>query len=229
VIAPHYTISALAAAIFERHKMGLGQHVDVSQVESAIHFIEPLVLDETVNGRTAGPQGLASPTACPSGVYATAGTERYVAIACETAAQWRALCEVASLSEFADGGFDDIAVRRGRQADIDAAIGAWTGGLERREVERRCIEAGVPASVVQRMTEVVADPQLAARDYFQVHDHGEIGPTPFDGLMTRFSAKRVMLHKGPPCVGEDTERVMHEVLGLSDDEIADYAVAGVFV
>jgi hypothetical protein len=47
--------------------------------------------------------------------------------------------------------------------------------------------------------------------------------------MTRFSAKRVMLHKGPPCVGEDTERVMHEVVGLSDDEIADYAAAGVFV
>jgi crotonobetainyl-CoA:carnitine CoA-transferase CaiB-like acyl-CoA transferase len=79
------------------------------------------------------------------------------------------------------------------------------------------------------MTEVVADPQLAFREYFQVHEHGEIGPTPFDGLMTRFSAKREMLHKGPPCVGEDTELVMREVLGLSDDEIADYTIAGVFV
>ena len=187
------------------------------------------MLDQTVNGRTAGPQGLASPTACPSGVYPTLGTERYVAIACETPEQWRALCKVAALSEFADARFEDMAARQASQEAIDAAIANWTRGLERREIERRCVEAGVPASVVQRMTEVVADPQLAARDYFQVHEHGEIGPTPFDGLMTRFSAKREMLHKGPPCVGEDTELVMREVLGLSEDEIAEYTIAGVFV
>ncbi len=84
VIAPHYSVSALAAAIFERQRTGQGQHVDVSQVESAIHFIEPLVLDQTVNGRTAGPPGLDSPYACPNGVYPTAGTERYVALSVET-------------------------------------------------------------------------------------------------------------------------------------------------
>jgi crotonobetainyl-CoA:carnitine CoA-transferase CaiB-like acyl-CoA transferase len=229
VIAPHYTVAALAAAIFERRRSGRGQHVDVSQVESAIHFIEPLVLDYTVNGRVAGPQGLDSATACPHGVYPALGTERYVAIACETAAQWRALCGIAPLDEFNDAKYEDLQARLDVRERIDAALAAWTRGLERYEVERRCIDAGVPAAVVQRMTEVVADPQLAARDYFQVLDHGEIGPTPFDGLMTRFSAKRRMLHKGPPCVGEDTERVMREVLGLTDDEIADYAASGVFV
>ena len=57
VIAPRYSVSALAAAILERRRSGLGQHLDVSQVESAIHFIEPLVLDETVNGRTAQAAG----------------------------------------------------------------------------------------------------------------------------------------------------------------------------
>ena len=65
VIAPHYTVSALTSAIYERRRSGLGQHVDVSQVESAIHFLEPLVLDQTVNGHTAGPQGLASPDGVP--------------------------------------------------------------------------------------------------------------------------------------------------------------------
>jgi crotonobetainyl-CoA:carnitine CoA-transferase CaiB-like acyl-CoA transferase len=229
VIAPHYTILALAAAIFERRHSGRGQHVDVSQAESAIHFIEPLVLDYSVNGRVAGPQGLDSATSCPHGVYPTLGTERYVAIACETVVQWRALCSIAPLGAFAAARFDDMAQRVAVRDEIDAALAAWTRGLERQEVEQRCIGAGVRASVVQRTTEVVADPQLAARGYFEVHEHGEIGATPFDGLMTRFSAKHRMLHKAPPCVGEDTERVMREVLRLSEDEIADYAAAGVFV
>jgi crotonobetainyl-CoA:carnitine CoA-transferase CaiB-like acyl-CoA transferase len=193
--------------------------------------MEPLVLDYTVNGRNAGPQGLDSLTACPNGVYPALGTERYVAIACETVEQWRALCRIAPQLE----DYEEIVALQWFLSHIsiptglDDALAEWTSGLEAREVERRCIEAGVPASVVQRMTDVVADPQLAARDYFQVLDHGEIGPTPFDGLMTRFSAKQRMLHKGPPCVGEDTERVMREVLGLSDDEIAEYAAAEVFV
>ena len=47
------------------------------------------MLDEIVNGRTAGPAGHDSLTACPHGVYPTAGTERYIAIAVETAEQWR--------------------------------------------------------------------------------------------------------------------------------------------
>jgi crotonobetainyl-CoA:carnitine CoA-transferase CaiB-like acyl-CoA transferase len=47
--------------------------------------------------------------------------------------------------------------------------------------------------------------------------------------MTRFSAKREVLHKASPCVGEDTDYVMREIVGLSDDEIAEYAMKGIFV
>jgi crotonobetainyl-CoA:carnitine CoA-transferase CaiB-like acyl-CoA transferase len=228
VIAPHYAISALAAAILERRRTGLGQHLDVSQVESAIHFIEPLVLDQIENGRTAPPSGLDSMTACPHGVYPTAGTERYIAIAVETAAQWRALRSLAALDAFADERFDALEARQAAKREIDAALAAWTKKWDRRELEREMVQRGVPASVVQRMTELVEDPQLKSRGYFVTLEHQETGPTPYDGLMTHFSAKKTMLHGAAPCVGEDTEYVMREVLGLSDEEIADYAAAGIF-
>jgi crotonobetainyl-CoA:carnitine CoA-transferase CaiB-like acyl-CoA transferase len=229
VIAPHYSISALAAAILERRRSGLGQHLDVSQVEAAVHFIEPLVLDHTVNGRTAPASGLDSLYACPHGVYPAAGTERYVAVAVETPEQWRALLSVAPLQAFAAPRFDALDARRAVKGQIDAALGAWTRGFEHGALERLVVEAGVPASTVQRMTDLQTDPQLAARGYFVTLNHGEVGPMPYDGLVTRFSAKREMLHKAAPCLGEDTEYVLREILGLSADEIADYAAAGVFV
>jgi benzylsuccinate CoA-transferase BbsF subunit len=228
VIAPRYSVSALAAAILERRRTGKGQHLDVSQVESAIHFMEPLVLDETVNGRTATAAGLDSPFACPNGTYPTAGVERYVALSVETPEQWRALKSIAPLDAFADPRFDDMEQRRAVKDDIDASLTAWTRGFEDRELEGKLIGAGVPASVVQRMTDLFEDPQLQAREYFQVLKHGEVGEIPYDGLMTRFSAKKTVLHKAAPCVGEDTDYVMREILGLSDDEIADLAVKGVF-
>jgi crotonobetainyl-CoA:carnitine CoA-transferase CaiB-like acyl-CoA transferase len=229
VIAPRYSVSALAAAILERRRTGLGQHLDVSQVESAVHFLEPLVLDQTVNGRTASPAGLDSLYACPHGVYPTLGTERYVAIAVENAEQWQALRSVAPLDEFAEPRFDDLQARLAVRDRIDETLRAWTAGFERRELESLLVQAGVPASVVQRMTELHEDPQLAERGYFVTLNHSEIGPMQYDGLITRFSAKKTMLHKATPCVGEDTEYVMSEILGLSLDEIADLMVKGVFV
>ncbi len=228
VIAPHYAISALAAAIWERKRSGLGQHIDVSQIESAIHFIEPLVLDETVNGRTAPGAGLDSGTACPNGVYPTKGVERYIAIACETAEQWQALLDVAPLAAFADHRFDDLAERIKVRDEIDATLAKWTARFERRELEALLVEDGVPASVVQRMTELVDDPQLASRGFFVPLNQSTVGEMPYDGLMTHFSAKREMLHGPAPSLGEDTERVMREVLGLSDEQIAEYAAAGIF-
>src|SRR5205823_6078896 len=79
VVAPKYGIAAIAAALVARNRTGRGQHIDMSQVEASIRFIEPLVLDESVNGRTARPPGLYSPTACPHGVYRLAGDNRYLA------------------------------------------------------------------------------------------------------------------------------------------------------
>ena len=228
VIAPHYAISALAAAILERRRTGFGQHLDVSQVESAIHFIEPLVLDQVVNGNCAPAAGLNSPYACPHGVYPTAGTERYIAIAVETTQQWLSLLLLAPLDAFSDPRYEEMAERQRAKVAIDDALRQWTVGWERRELESTLIEKGIPASVVQRMTELVEDPQLASRGYFVTLDHREIGPTPYDGLMTHFSAKRAMLHNAAPCVGQDTERVMTGILGLTPEEIADYAAAGIF-
>lgn len=228
VVAPRYSVSTLGAALLERRRSGLGQHIDLSQVEAAVHFIEPLVLDESVNGRTAGRAGHESATACPHGVYRTAGTERYIAIAVETAAQWHALRSVAPLDAFGDVRFDGLEARRAAAEAIDAAISAWAATCERYELETLLTGAGVPAAVVQRPSEVVVDPQMLAREYFVTLNHSEIGPTPFDGLVTRFSAKQVQLHKAAPALGEDTDHVMREILGLTDEQIIEHAANGVF-
>lgn len=223
VIAPRFTVAALAAAIFERRASGLGQHVDVSQVEASIRFIEPLILDEVVNGVTAGPVGMDSPTACPHGVYPAAGIERYVAIAVEDEAQWLALCSVAPLGEFRSRRFRSYETRHPVRDRIDTALANWTSGIDARDLEARLTAAGVPASAVQRPSDLYRDPQLQERGFFVTLDHQEMGPTPYDGLATRFSAKPVMLQRAAPILGQDNEFVLRELLGLPPDEIAALA------
>ena len=79
-IAPRFLVAAIAAAVHERGRSGEGQHIDLSQIEASIHFIEPMVLDFTVNGRVAAAQGNANAFASPHGVYRTRGEERYLAL-----------------------------------------------------------------------------------------------------------------------------------------------------
>jgi crotonobetainyl-CoA:carnitine CoA-transferase CaiB-like acyl-CoA transferase len=72
-IAPRYSIAALGAALLHRERTGEGQYIDLSQVEAAIHFLEPMILDYTVNGRIAGLAGMNSERACPHGIFRAAG------------------------------------------------------------------------------------------------------------------------------------------------------------
>ncbi|MBA4182014.1 MAG: hypothetical protein C0506_15600 [Anaerolinea sp.] len=225
-IAPRYGVAAIAAAIFERNRSGLGQHIDLAQVEAAIHFIEPVVLEYTVNGKMRGPAGHTSDRACPHGVYPAAGTERYVAIATETDAQWRALAETADL-----GGVcppeSSLAKRMEHAPELDAALAEWCRIRDPWELVEKLTGAGVPAAVVARPSDLYNDPQLAHREFFVTCQHAEMGPTPYDGPVTRFSATPPSLHAAP-VLGQHTAELLSEVLALDDDEIATYAASGVF-
>jgi crotonobetainyl-CoA:carnitine CoA-transferase CaiB-like acyl-CoA transferase len=224
-IAPRYGVAALAAAIFDRSRSGLGQQVDLGQVEAAIHFLEPLVLDYTANGRTRPAAGHESDRFCPHGVYAAAGKERYVAVAAETAGQRRALCEVLGVGVPAETG--DIEQCQAAYAPVAARLADWCRERDAWSAVELLCEAGVPAAVVQRPSDLYDDPQLAHRGFFVTCDHTVMGPTPYDGPVTLFSDTPPRL-TAAPCLGEHTELVLRELLGLSDEEIADHAAAGVF-
>ena len=225
-IAPRYGVAALAAAIYERAHSGLGQHIDLSQVEAAIHFLEPLLLDYEASGHVAGAIGHDSDRACPHGVYATRGVERYIALAVESAEQSRALRSVAPLEAFANGRLDALAERLARRTEISAALREWAAQEEPFPLAERLRAAGVPASAVLRPTDLYEDPQLAARGVFVTLDHSVMGPTPYDGPATIFSETPAVPRKAAPALGEDTHEVLRDLLGLAPEEIANYATAG---
>lgn len=225
VITPRVGVPALAAAIFERRRSGLGQHIDLSQVEGAIRFIEPLILDELVNGRTATPAGMASDVSSPHCVFRTAGVERFIAISTETVDEWHALLNVAPLDQFASADFDQLETRREHADEIDATLAAWVQTQDPFVLERRLTEAGVPAAAVLRMSDLHRDSQLAHRGFFVPLEHSVMGRVPYDGLVTRFSAKRTMLHRAAPALGEHTAMVLQDLVGMTPDEVAQYAAA----
>ena len=227
-VAPRYGVAALASAIRHRDRTGQGQHIDMAQVEAAIHFVEPLILDYTVNGHVAPPSGHESLYASPHGVYRTHGIEEFITIACETTEHWRALRSVAPLSAFSGPEFDDLHTRMANDAAIDAALDQWCAGFEVSDLVTKLKRAGVPAASALRPSELYDDAQLKHRDFFKWLHHTAMGPTPYDGPVSLFSATPPQ-YFAAPCLGEHTELVLKQFLGMSEDEIIRYAEEGTFV
>ncbi len=217
-IAPRFGVAALAAALLHRKRTGEGQHIDLSQIEAGIRFLEPLILDYTVNGRIPGALGQASPLACPHGVYPAHGHERYVAVAVESPIHWEALSGVIELPcPFAER-FDHVDA-------INNLIALWMREREPFAAAERLQRDGVPAYAVLRPSDLYHDPQLAHRGFFVTLDHPEMGPTPYDGPVTIYSRTPQTLRRAAPMLGEHNERVLRDLLGLSDAEIARYREA----
>lgn len=222
VVSPKFGTTCLAAAIFERRKSGLGQHIDLAQAECSMLFLAPMVLDAAVNGITAQAQGCDSLYACPQGVYQCGGTERYIAISIETTDQWNALSSLIPGFEFTDTSYETFESRWNERNQINKYIGLWTEDKDPFELEAKLVGHGIPASVVMRPLDVYNDPQIEARELKQLLNHTECGDVVHFGFPTRFSAKNQMVRAAPPCIGEHNDYVMRSLLEMGDDEIREF-------
>jgi len=222
-VSPRLSVAAILAAVEHRHRTGEGQHIDFSQLEGALHFLAPQLLDEEVNGRTAGRYGNADPIMVPHAVYPTAGDDRWVAIACETDEQWAALATEIGAPALAGLAVDE---RRAREAELDGLVAAWTTGRDRADVEGKLQDLGVPAHRVADGADLVADPQLAHREHYRQVPHPNHGTTWVEGGNYTLSRTPARVDWGGPTFGQHNSEVLEQILGYDIDRIAELIIAG---
>ncbi len=219
-VAPRFLTTSLLAALDHRRRTGEGQFIDQAQIESALHFLGPQLLDVQESGISPRRAGNYDPTDAPHDAYPCAGVDQWCAIAVETDDQWRALREVIGAPAWAmDPALDTAAGRRARTELIDCELGAFTTRHEPLELMATLQAAGVPAGMVQRSSDHQNDPQLAHRSFFRRLEHPEMGEVPYEGHQFTILG----YDNGPrfpaPCLGEHTYQVLADVLGMDDDEI----------
>ncbi|MGZ8269399.1 MAG: CaiB/BaiF CoA transferase family protein, partial [Burkholderiales bacterium] len=160
---------AMLSALFHRERTGEGQWIDASQTEVGLFINGTAVLDWSANERIWTRYGNRSPykPAAPHGAYPCAGEDRWIAIACFTETEWRALVKVAEHPEWAeDRRFADLAARLRHQDALDALVGEWTRSRDAYQAMHALQRAGVPAGVCQRTEDRCDhDPQLAALEW----------------------------------------------------------------
>lgn len=231
---------ATIAALWHRTRTGEGQLVDVGQYGNLAALLGPATFALLRGERVPAP-GNASQEgdAVPHGLYRCAadvaadGTlddDRWLAIAVLDDDAWSKLARVLAAdgeSWASDRALATPAGRRAAQAQIDERIAAWARTRHAEDLERRLQDAGIAAALVANGADLARDPQLAHRGYFQTATAPEGGEHVFDGIPFVSTHAPGRVAAPGPLLGEHTDLVLHDLLGLGATEIAALRAEGV--
>ncbi|MDD5044978.1 MAG: CoA transferase [Candidatus Omnitrophica bacterium] len=226
-IGPRFTVLAIIAALDYRRRTGKGQYLDLAQYETSVHFMAPVLLDYLVNRRVTDREGNRLSYAAPHGAYQCQGVDRWCAIAVFTDKEWNSFCKVIGNPDWTqDVKFSTLLARKENEDELDKLVNEWTMNYSAEDVMHLMQAAGVAAGVLQNGQDLQdKDPQLKHRHLYWNLKHPEVGE--YHALRPDF-----LLSKSPyeikraPLQGEHNEYVLREILGMSDEEIAELVIEG---
>lgn len=213
-----YAANAIQAALIEREKSGLGQHIDVSLLDTQVASLANLSLNYLCSGRSPQRMGNAHPNIAPYQVLASSDGHFIVAVGND--GQFRRFCEVLDLPGMADDErFATNAARVRNRAELDAAIEARAKTQAKQHWLEKLEAADVPCGPINTLEEVFAEPQLAARKMVVTMPHPTAGEVKLVGNPIKLSRTPVSYRTPPPMLGEQTERVLQNICRLTDEQI----------
>ena len=229
--AGEHTVFAVMAALMHRLGSGQGQFIDVSQTQTAAATIPEALLDFAANGREPVRIGNADPVMSPHGCYPCAGEDRWIAVAVSDDAQWQGLCRVLGRPDWAaDGRFSGSLGRQRHREELDRMLARATAAWDARRLMAALQAVGVPAGAVLDSKDLLFDPHLRERRFYEVvrhHPSTGMPPLPYAGRPWRLSATPAVAPKAAPLMGEHNDFVLRELLGLTDSEVARLESEGI--
>jgi benzylsuccinate CoA-transferase BbsF subunit len=219
---------AVLAALRRRAQTGVGACIELWQYAMAAACLGPTIVAAQLDGRAPVANGNRSPDRAPHGVYPARGTERWVAISALDDAMWDGVCRVPGLEQLADDPrFATHAQRVAHQDALDVALSEWTAERTDWEAATELQSFGVAATPVFDNWDLVADPQLDARDFFHALPHARFPRDLVFGQAVRMSDTPPRAEHAAPAFGEHSRDILRELAGLDDATIDRLVAAGV--
>ena len=227
VMAGMYTAVALLSALRHRDSTGEGQRVDVGLLDVQVSWLANVASNYLVGGKVPRRLGTAHPNTVPYQVFPT--EDGFIIIAANNDGQFERFCEAAGARELLDDPDFATNALRVRSRDwlvpkVEAitrtrTTAAWMEALE---------AAGVPCAPVNTIDQVFADPQVEARGMQIRMPHPLAGEdVRLVGSPIGLSRTPVSYRRAPPTLGQHTDEVLAEVLGLGEGERAALREEGV--
>jgi len=211
-------------ALFAREKTGVGQHVDVSMVDTLFSLLENAIPLELMS-ESPSRNGSIDLSIAPFDVYEA--NDGYVAFGCGNDALFEKLCEVIGRPDLVDDPLYVSNVSRGDNYEgedrLQGIIGRWCKDKSKFEIDRLMEEAGVPCGPVLSIREAIDSPQIQAREMMIHCQHPTMGDEYMQGFPIKLSDTPAGVDFPAPLLGQYTQ----EVLGLTDEQMKEYKKEGI--
>lgn len=224
---PNHASIALLAAIRYRNRTGKGQFIDLAQYESTVSLLGTSILEYTANGKLPDRPGNRSQNMAPHNVYRCKGMDRWCAIAVSTEEEWQNLKKVLGELEWMNQPkFANFNQRKANEEELDEGISNWTSNKDAYEVMNLLQSHGVPAGVVQDTEDLLKRDKSFTDTHVIDMPHPEIDSMKVHGETISMSGVTPKVDRAP-LLGEHTEYILGDLLGVAESKIDDLYVSGV--
>ena len=220
-----YAVIGIQGALYHRQLTGEGQYIDMALLDSQVAVLANQALNYLVGGKAPTRLGNAHPNIVPYQTFAT--SDGYIIIAVGSDRQFKEFCAIIGVPELA--GEEHFRTNRGRVENRNDLIALLVEPMKARTTAEwvEAFEAkAVPCGPINSLDQVFASEQVLARGL-------QIGLTRDDGVQVpgvanpiQFSATPIEYDKAPPRLGDGTEKILAEVLGLDAQRIAALRTSG---
>ena len=209
-------VIGIQAALLARAQTGVGQHVDVALLDSAIAMLANVGMNHLATGKVPPRLGNGHPSIVPYQVFATEGAQHLI-LACGNDKQFAAVCAVMEQDWIADERFATNPQRVKNRAELVPLMQAVFMRKERDAWLGLFDAASVPCGPINNIAEAVAMPQVAAREMVVGLNKAEVQMNVL-GSPVKLSGTPVQYHSAPPDLGQDTVSVLTS-LGYTQEQI----------
>ena len=212
---------AILAAYIQRLRTGVGQRIEISMQEAMTYYMRTRIALLADWGEQAVPRIGNRMGALPTELYPClgGGPNDYLYLITVTARHWDSLCLAIDRADLiADPRFDTGAHREANGDALFEEIAGWTRRQEKHDAMRLLGAAGVPCSAILDTHDLYRDPHLLERGFIEKVEHPDRGEVPLLGFPARMSESVVAFERAP-YLGEHTDQILSDELGLDDEAI----------
>ncbi|MBI3918127.1 MAG: CoA transferase [Betaproteobacteria bacterium] len=219
-----YAAFGILAALRVRQRTGEGQALDVSMMDGQLSWLNTAIGNYLADGIVPGPMGTTYASLLPYQTFRTKTRDLALAVASEKL--WKTFCPLIGCPELADD--PRYRTNQDRVKNRDSLIPRLEQVFRARsyeEWEKLLVEAGVPVGAVNDFAQVVDHPQVKARRSLVEVDHPRAGRIRVVAPVVRMSATPGAVRTPAPALGEHTEEVLRDFLGLAPEAITGLRAA----
>jgi CoA:oxalate CoA-transferase len=230
IAAGLYTTIGVLAALHERERSGQGQMIDIAMLDCQVAILENAFIRYFATGELPKPIGSRHPLATPFQAFPTSDGWIVLALSWGVENQWELFCAtIGRVDLIDDPRFDTPALRTEHHAELEPILNEAMRQKTTSEWLEEFDAIGLPCGPLNNIAQAAEQPQVVARRMLVEVEHPRIGRLKLPDTPVKLSRTPGGI-KGPsPALGQDTYEVLSSLLGLSAEEMAELAAAGVIV